>query len=64
VIAQATLDTFIRNLETARQSLAAARADEEARLACTSNIDGVNTSVARLRGEVADAEYDLEQTVT
>jgi multidrug resistance efflux pump len=65
VIAQATLDTFTRNLETARQTLVGARAEEErARLAYTSNIDGVNTSVARLRAELADAQYDLDQTVT
>ncbi len=64
VIAKATLDTFARNLETARQSLAAARADEErARLAYTSNIGGVNTTVARLTAELADAQYDLDQTV-
>src|SRR5947207_2041908 len=65
IIAQATLDTFTRNLETARQSLAGTRAEEErARLAYSSNIEGVNTSVARLRAELADAEWDLEQTVT
>ena len=65
VIAQATLDTFTRNLETARQSLVGAKAEEErSRLAYSSNIEGVNTSVARLRAELADAEYDLEQTVT
>ena len=65
VIAQATLETFARNLETARQSLAGARAEEErARLAYTSNIDGINTTVARLTAEVADAQYDLDQTVT
>jgi multidrug resistance efflux pump len=65
VIAQATLDTYTRNLETARQSLTEARAEEErARLAYTSNINGVNTAVARLRAELSDAEFDLEQTVT
>jgi len=65
IIAQATLDTFTRNLETARQSLAGARAEEErARLAYSSNIDGVNTAVARLSAELADAQYDLDQTVT
>lgn len=65
VIAQATLDTFTRNLEAARQSLAGARAEEDrARLAYSSNINGVNTTVARLTAELADAEYDLEQTVT
>ncbi len=65
VIAQVTLDTFARNLETATQSLAGARAEEErARLANSSNIGGVNTEVARLRAELGDAEYDLDQTVT
>jgi multidrug resistance efflux pump len=65
IIAQATLDTFSRNLETAKQSLVGARAEEErARLAYSSNIDGVNTAVARLRSELADAQYDLDQTVT
>jgi multidrug resistance efflux pump len=65
VVAQATLDTFTRNLETARQSLTGARAEEErARLAYTSNIEGVNTTVARLQAELADAQYDLDQTVT
>src|SRR6516165_5786966 len=65
VIAQATLDTYTRNLETARQSLNGAKAEEErARLAYSSNIEGVNTTVARLRAELGDAEWDLEQTVT
>jgi len=65
VIAQATLDTFTRNLETARQSVTGAKAEEErARLAYTSNIEGVNTTVARLRAELADAQFDLDQTVT
>jgi multidrug resistance efflux pump len=65
VIAQATLDVYIRNLETARQTLVGARAEEErARLAYSSNINGVNTTVARLTAELADAQFDLEQTVT
>ena len=65
VIAQATLDVYARNLETARQTLVAAKAEEErARLAYTSNIGGVNTTVARLTAEVADAQFDLDQTVT
>ena len=64
IIAQATLETFARNLETARQSLVGARAEEErARLAYTVNVDGVNTVVARLTAELADAQYDLDQTV-
>jgi multidrug resistance efflux pump len=45
--------------------LTGARAEEErARLAYTSNIEGVNTTVARLRAELADAEFNLDQTVT
>jgi multidrug resistance efflux pump len=64
-IAQATLDTSSRNLEASRQTLTGARAEEErARLAYSSNIEGVNTSVARLQAELADAQYDLDQTVT
>jgi multidrug resistance efflux pump len=65
VIAKATLDTFTRNLETSKQTVAGAKAEEErARLAFTSNIDGVNTAVARLRAELADAQFDLDQTTT
>jgi multidrug resistance efflux pump len=65
VIAQATLDTYTRNLEAAKQTLVGAQADEErARLAYSSNIDGVNTTVARLNSELADAQWDLDQTVT
>ena len=65
VVAQATLDTATRNLDVSKQSFAAAKAEEErARLAYTSNIGGVNTSVAKLRAELADAEFDLEQTTT
>lgn len=65
VVAQATVDTATRNLETARQTLTGARAEEErARLAYVSNIGGVNTTVARLTAELADAQYDLDQTVT
>jgi len=64
-IAQATLDTSSRNLEASRQTLTGARAEEErARLAYSSNIEGVNTTVARLQAELADAQYDLDQTVT
>lgn len=65
VIAQATLDTYSRNLDASNQSYAATKAEEErARLAYASNIGGVNTAVARLTAELADANYDLEQTVT
>lgn len=65
VVAQATLDTATRNLDVSKQSFAATKAEEErARLAYTSNIGGVNTAVAKLRAELADAEFDLEQTTT
>ena len=33
----------------------------QARLAAESNLDGVNTTVARLRAEVQQAQYDLDQ---
>jgi multidrug resistance efflux pump len=65
VIAKATLDTYARNLETATQTWVAASAEQErARLGYTSDTGGVHTLVARLSAELADAEYDLEQTVT
>jgi multidrug resistance efflux pump len=35
----------------------------QAQLAYQSNIDGVNTTVARLQAEVQQAQYDLDQTV-
>jgi multidrug resistance efflux pump len=63
--AQAALDTATRNFDAAKEALASARAQEEnARLAYTVNIGGVNTAVARLRAELDDAQYDLDQTVT
>ena len=65
VIAQATVDTATRNLEASRQTLTGARADEErARLAYVSNVGGVNTTVARVTAELADAQHDLDQTIT
>jgi multidrug resistance efflux pump len=64
VVAQATLDTATRNLEASKQTWVGAKAEEErARLAYSSNIEGVNTTVARLSAELADAQYDLDQTV-
>lgn len=63
VIAQAALDTASRNLEAAKQTVAGARAAEErARLAYSSEVGGVNTTVARLTADLRDAEFDLEQT--
>lgn len=64
VVAQATLDTASRNLEASRQTLMQSEAAaERARLAASSRIDGINTTVARLHAELRDAEFDLEQTV-
>ncbi len=63
VVAQATVDTATRNLDAAKQAFTGAKAEEErARLAYTSNIDGTNTLVAVRRAELADAEFDLDQT--
>ena len=65
VVAQATLDTATRNLDAAKQSYTGAKAEEErARLAYTSNIGGINTAVARARAELAEAQFDLDQTTT
>lgn len=64
VVAQAALDIATRNVDSARQAYASAQAAEErARLAFTSDIAGVNTNVARLQADLADAEYDLGQTI-
>jgi multidrug resistance efflux pump len=63
VVAKATLDTYTRNLDASKQSLAAAKAEEEsARTAYASNVEGVNTLIARARAELADAQFDLDQT--
>jgi multidrug resistance efflux pump len=63
VIAQAVLDVATRNLDAAKQGLAAAAAAEDsARLAFESEINGVNTTVARLQAELAAAQYDLDRT--
>lgn len=51
--------TFLGNEAALKNAVAS---EEQARLAATSEIDGVNTAVARLRSEVLQAEYDLEQT--
>jgi multidrug resistance efflux pump len=64
VVAKLSLDTFTRNLEAAKQSVAAAQAAQErAQAAYSSNIGGVNTSVAQLQAQLNDAQFDLDQTV-
>jgi multidrug resistance efflux pump len=63
IIAKATLDTYTRNLDVSKQTLAGATAEEDsARTAYASNVDGVNTLIAKARAELADAEFELEQT--
>lgn len=62
-IAQAALDNAQRNLDAAKQTVAGAQAAENrARLAFSSDIGGVNTTVARLSADLRDAQYDLDQT--
>ena len=63
VVAQATVDTASRNLEGARQVLVQGQAAaERARLAFSSEIGGVNTTVARLQADLQNAEFDLAET--
>jgi multidrug resistance efflux pump len=64
VVAQATLDTAQRNLDASKQALAEATAAEDrAKQAYGATVDGEHTAVVRLRNELADAQYNLEQTV-
>lgn len=64
-IPQVTLDTYSRNLDAAKSSLAAAKAEEaSARTAYTSNVEGVNTLIAKAQAELADAQFDLDETTT
>ncbi len=43
-------------------AISAQAAAAQAKLAADSNLDGVNTTVARLQAEVQEARYDLDQT--
>ena len=64
VVAQATLDTATRNLDAARQTVAEAiAAEDRAKQAYGATVDGEHTAIVRLRNELADAEFDLDQTV-
>jgi multidrug resistance efflux pump len=64
VIAQASLDRAERNLETAQQAVAGAQAAEDrARLAYQSNIGSENTAVAQARQQLAQAKYNVEESV-
>ena len=63
VIAKASFDTATHNLETTRQAVAGAEAAaERALLLYSSEIGGVNTTVARLEAELGSAELDLSNT--
>ena len=62
-VPQQEIDTKRGLYLAAKAGVQAADAElERARLAETSQIDGVNTTVARLRAELAAAEFDLDQT--
>lgn len=64
VVAQATLDRAERNLESAKQAVAGAQAAEDrARLAYQSNIGSENTAVAQVRQQLAQAKYNVEQSI-
>ena len=63
VVAQATLDTATRDLDGAKQATAeAAAAEDRARQAYGATVDGEHSVIVRLRNELADAQYDLDQT--
>ena len=61
--AQATLDTATRNLDAARQAMAeTVAAEDRARQAYCVTVDGEHTAIVRLRNELANAQFDLDQT--
>lgn len=58
------VDTRRQNLKGAQAALEAASAlENSARLAFESEINGENTTVARLRAEVEQAQFNLDQTI-
>jgi multidrug resistance efflux pump len=64
VVAQATLDTATRNRDAANQALAeAVAAQDRARQAYGATVDGEHSAIVRLRNELADAQYNLSETV-
>jgi multidrug resistance efflux pump len=63
VVAQATLDTATRNRDAAQQTVAGAvAAQDRASQAYGATVNGVHASIVRLQAELADAQYNLEQT--
>ncbi|QOG20190.1 MULTISPECIES: HlyD family secretion protein [Bradyrhizobium] len=64
VVAQATLDTATRNLDASKQATAETiAAEDRTRQAYGATVDGEHSAIVRLRNELADAQYDLDQTV-
>jgi multidrug resistance efflux pump len=64
VVAQATLDTATRNLDAAKQTVTGAvAAEDRAKQAYGATVDGEHTAIVRLQNELADAQFNLEQTV-
>ncbi len=58
------VDTRRQNFKAAQAAFEAANAQEEsARLAFESEIDGENTTVAELRAQLVQAEFNLQETV-
>jgi multidrug resistance efflux pump len=63
VVAQAALDTATRNIDASKQTVAEATAAEDrARQAYGASVDGEHADVVRLRNELAEAQFELEQT--
>jgi len=63
VVAQATLDTATRNLDAAKQTVSeAVAAEDRARQAYGATVGGEHTVIVRLRNELADAQFNLDQT--
>ena len=63
VVAQVTLDTATRSLDASKQTVAeAAAAEDRARQAYGATVDGEHTAIVRLRNELADTQFDLDQT--
>jgi multidrug resistance efflux pump len=64
VVAEAALDRFERNFQSAEQAVIGAKAAEErARQAYESNIGDENTTVAQVQQQLAQATYNLEESV-
>ena len=63
VVAQATVDTATRNRDAAKQAWSeAAAAEDRARQAYGAMVDGEHATIVRFRNELADAQFDLDQT--